>query len=182
MSEVLAYVALALALLAGAAFFWVLGWVRNRLARLFAGGPGESLGDALSDQGGRLVQLERLVRELVAHQEAEMQDLVARLASADQDWRTRIAELTGYAAGALRHVHLHSYAVGNGGPESAVVVLVDDAGDGLLWTVLSGKTLRFYTRLVRGWRAEQLAQDEEQALQEAQAQAGALSTQGEKQW
>ena len=172
MSDLLAYAALALALLSGAAFFWAVGWIRNRLARLFAGGPGDSLGDALGDQGARIVQLERQFRELAGRQAAETQDLAARLASADQDWRARGEEVARYAAGALRHVHLHRYAVGQGGPESAVVVLVDDAGDGLLWTVLAGKALRFYTRLVRGWQAGELSQDEEQALQEARAQAG----------
>ncbi len=172
MSEILTYAALALALLAGAAFFWTFGWIRNRLARLFAGGAGESLGDALGDQGTRLVQLEQQVGELAGRQEAETQDLAAQLESAHAAWRARVEEVASYAAGALRHVHLHSYAVGNGGPESAVVVLVDDAGDGLLWTVLAGKTLRFYTRLVRGWRAGELSQDEEQALQEARAKAG----------
>jgi hypothetical protein len=172
MSEILAYAALALALLACAAFFWAFGWIRNRLARLFAGGEGESLGDALGGQGERLVRLEQQVRELAGRQEAETQDLAARLERAREALDGRVEELAGYAAGALRHVHLHSYAVGNGGPESAVVVLTNDAGDGVLWTVLAGKTVRYYTRLVRGWRAEQLSQDEEQALQAAREKAG----------
>lgn len=172
MNELPIYAALALSLLACAAFFWALGWIRNRLNRLFAGGEGESLLDALGEQGARLVRLEQQVRELAVRQETETQDLAARLESARETFAGRVEELAGYAAGALRHVHLHSYAVGNGGPESVVVVLVDDAGDGLLWTVLSGKALRFYTRLVRGWRAGELSQDEEQALQDARKKAG----------
>ena len=157
MSEFLGYLALALALLACAAFFWAFGWIRNRLARLFAGGEGDSLGDALGGQGERLVRLEREVQELAGQQEEQTQDLSARLESAREGLSGRVAGLETFAAGALRHVHLHSYAVGNGGPESAVVVLTNDAGDGVLWTVLAGKTVRFYTRLVREWRAEQLS-------------------------
>lgn len=171
MNELLAYVALALALLACAAFCWTVGWLRRRLMRLFAGGPGESLGDALSGQAARLGRLEQECRERAGRQETTTQDLTARLEDARTTWGGRMEELAGYAAGALRHVHVHSYAVGNGGPESAVVVLTNDAGDGVLWTVLAGKTLRWYTRLVRGWRAEQLAQDEEQALLDARATA-----------
>ncbi len=172
MSELLGYLALALSLLACAAFFWAFGWMRSRLARLFAGGEGESLGDAVGGQGERLVRLERELRELAGRQEESARALSAELGSTQEALTGRVAGLETFAAGALRHVHLHSYAVGNGGPESAVVVLANDAGDGVLWTVLSGKTVRFYTRLVREWRAEQLSQDEEQALRDARAKAG----------
>lgn len=167
MNELVSYIALAVSLLALAAFFWAFGWirqsqtrVREQLDRLFGGAAEESLGELLAHQG-----------EELRRQETTLQQLGTQLQTGLQELASQEQTLRSYAAGALRHVHLHTYSVGNGGPESAIVVLTDAQGDGFLLTALAGKTVRIYTRPLRRWQGEQLSQDDLQALTAAQAEA-----------
>ncbi len=168
MRELLPYVALAVSLLAVAAFFWAFGWIRQsqarvraHLERLFAGTAEDSLGELLARHG----------EEIRRHQE-ELQQLAGHLTTVGQEATARDQALQTYADGAFRHVYLHTYNVGAGGPESAVVVLTDAQGNGFLLSVLAGKTVRVYPRAIQHWQAEQLAQEDLQALAAAQAQAG----------
>jgi len=168
MSEYLGYAALAVSILALAAYFYTFAYIRNRLA---TGGAGrEAAHGAGRDE--RLERLERELRALDGRRQEDADRLAATLRDIHADLTERAEELAAYAGGALRHTYVHSYSVGNGGPESAVLVLADAGGNGLLLNVLAGKTVRVYTRLVTGWQAAHLSQEEEQALEEARQEAG----------
>jgi len=167
MGELLGYVALAVSFLAVAAFLWAFGWIRLRLARLFAGGEGESLGDALAGQGRRLSQAEREIRSLADR----LETLSHRQEEVQADMSARLSALEAHGREALRHAYIHPYSVGDGAPESAVLVLTDEHGNGVLLDVLAGKTVRFYARPVENWQAGRLSQDEEDALRAARKSA-----------
>lgn len=167
MADLIAYLALALSLLACAAFFWAFGWIRLRLSRLFAGERGESLGDALAGQGKRIASMEKDLRALSDQLEA----LTHRLEEAQADVQARLNVLEERDRAAIRHVHVHTYTVGDGAPESAVLVAADEAGRGWLLNILSGKTVRVYAREVANWQAGRVSQDEEEALREARRKA-----------
>lgn len=163
--EYLGYVALAVSVLALAAFFYTFGWARRRLSE---GGT-----EAPAGGGERLEQIERRLEWLAARQEEKEEALRAELRDAHGALSAEIEALRTYAGGALRHVILRPYAVGgDGGPESAVLLLLDAGGSGALLNILAGRTMRVYARAVKSWQAGRLSQEEEQALEEAQRRAG----------
>lgn len=80
--------------------------------------------------------------------------------------RREVAALRAEAEGALRHLAVVRYdAFGDvGGHLSWSLALVDDAGDGVLLTVIHGRSeARTYAKSISGWTCEQPLSPEEQA-------------------
>jgi hypothetical protein len=171
MSEILPYLAMAVSLVAIGCFFWAVGWIRGRLSRWQGGSDGGDIYELLQTRGDRAVQIEAALASLAERQQESERSLTESI----EQLRRAIAQtndgLQHYGAGALRHSLVHTYTVGERGPQSAVVVLLDDRGDGVLLDVLSGQNIRVYARAVRGWHAEHVSQEGEKALREAREAA-----------
>ena len=166
--ELLSTLALAIALAGGIGIpMAMFGWMRHRMNQLFAGSEGDNVGELLSDHSGRLRELVGEIKALGDRQEKSGQDLSGQLEEARQSLADRCDELERRAERALRHTYVHKYSIGSG-PESAVVVQLDDRGNGSLISVMAGSSTRVYTRVVQNWQAQELAQQDEQALRKAQ--------------
>jgi hypothetical protein len=87
--------------------------------------------------------------------------------------RQEVAALRAEAAGAIRHLGTVRYDAfpDVGGRLSWSVALLDDRGDGVVLTSISGRSeSRTYAKSIAGWACEQpLSPEEEQAVSSAKA-------------
>jgi hypothetical protein len=177
LNDLLSYIAVAISILGLAGFLFVFGYVRNRISgrleRLFAGSEAANVGALLTEHGAQLNALTTALAELSRQQEETAATLADQLRETATALTARADQLAGYAAGAIRHVHLHAYRVGGSSTDSMVVTLADAAGNGLLLNVLAGKPARVFPRTLRNWCIERPSQDEEKALAAARRLAGA---------